>query len=521
MDNIYADYGSIINNDRYINRVSAEEQVRSRLLSNQSYGSLGLVGLQRMGKSSLAYNLIESKRAELLKQKVMVIKLVMYNYKTVSSFFYALADAAMEILEDCDEVSAKLERRYNRTLDTPIEENGGERLRSFFKTIVSEMGYRVICIIDEFAYSRKLFQDYPEGFFVLRELAYQPENKIGFLFLSRHLMAELESGVGYDVSNFSNILVNSYITLYSEAEFNRYFEIMAESGVDIDEDIKNHYLDITGRVPYWMDILSFHYVNEIQSGNQKNLYDIFDDNYEIFYGEFQRYLDLLKDQDLLNCLYQVVLGPLGDDATPKQISRLKNYGIIEGTEESGYTTVSKYFRQYMIMKEQTIEFYPLWNRTEKLLRKVAETGLTAKYGIDWENAIHEAYVTDINTPRGHKKNDRVIMDIGDYILSAESTIEQMRKKEAVYEIASADINMLNGTTTGGLGEILCREYEDCFEKVFKMPLKEFRPLIQNITAARNPYDHNNDHLIREDVKVNTTENCTKLIKLMEAYLGLK
>ncbi len=517
MENIFADFGNVISTDRYISRKKTENDVRSRLLDNDTFGSMGLVGMQRMGKSSLAYNLFEKNADELLKRKIMVIKLVMYKYKTPQAFFEDMATQVFDILDEMDEVSAKLERRYKRINESPVEENGGERVRSFFKQVVSELGYRVICIIDEFDYSKKLFADYPEGFFVLRELAYQPENKIGFLFLSRHLMAELEAGVGYDVSNFSNILLNSFLTVYSDEEYENYFSKLMDIGVEVTEQTKSEYRDITGKIPYWMDILSFHYVNTIENGVKKSLYEIFDDNQEVFYGEFQRFFTLLEDQNLLNTLYQVILGPIGDDATPKQISRLKNYGLIDGTDETGYSTVSKFFRKYMVMKEQVIDFYPLWNRTEKLLRLTGAEGLRRKYGDSWEEEIEKAYVKSDDSIGGHEK----FKTIGDYILAAKKQVDDMKNKVGVYEIDPSQITLLNGTTTGGLAAILCQEYEDCFKDVFKMGKKEFKPLIDSITSARNPYDHNNDHFIRPDVKQKTNENCSKLVKLMEAYLDLQ
>ena len=150
MQNIFADFGNVINSDRYISRAKAESDVKARLLDNDTYGSIGLVGMQRMGKSSLAFNLFESKATELIKDKIMVLKLVMYKYKTPQAFFEEMATQAFDILDDRDEVSSKLERRYKRIQESPVEDTGGERVRSFFKQIVSEMGYRVICIIDEF-----------------------------------------------------------------------------------------------------------------------------------------------------------------------------------------------------------------------------------------------------------------------------------------------------------------------------------------------------------------------------------
>ncbi|WP_024865946.1 ATP-binding protein [Butyrivibrio sp. FCS014] len=516
MNNPYADSGSIVSSDRYIIRSETERTVESRLIGNDSYGSVGVVGMQRMGKSSLANHLLISKKKELLQKHVMVINMSMYDYRTPQAFFTGMVEKTFDILEDNDVISNKIERRFNRAMDASVTETGGERIRSFFEVVVSDLGYRVICIIDEFDYVKKLFEEYPEGFFVLRELAYQPGNKIGFLFLSRRLMAELEAGFGYDVSNFSGIMFDCYLGPYNEKEQEQYFEILKSTGVPVTDEIIEDYREITGNMPYWMDLLSMHYVESFAAGEGKNLYKIFDENEETFYKEFGRMFELLKEQNLLNALYQVILGPVGDEATPQNIRRLENYGIILKSGK-GYETISRYFRRYLVMKEQTVEFYPLWNRTEKLLRAVGAQKLKEEYGESWEDAIKAKYVTPEDSPRGHSTH----MTVGDHILAAQIRIEDMKKKTAIYDVDPAGINLLNGTTTGGLAEILLAEYDRCYKKVFNMKRGEFQMIINSITSARNPYDHNNDNMIRDDVKEKTIENCRTLCRLIEANLNLK
>ena len=144
MENIYADSGNIIFSGRYIHRTDNERTVCSRLLDNESYGSVGLVGMQRVGKSSIAYNTIIRHKEELLKRQILVIDLVMYNYKSPQAFFTAIAEKAYDVLDDLDLIQPKLERRYKRAMETDVEETGGERIRAFFRTVVTDLGYRVV-----------------------------------------------------------------------------------------------------------------------------------------------------------------------------------------------------------------------------------------------------------------------------------------------------------------------------------------------------------------------------------------
>lgn len=515
MKNIYADYGNIITGERYIHRDKVEAEIKSRILGEEKYGSTALVGMQRTGKSSLAYNLFTKNADELVRNNILVVNVVMYGYKTPQSFFNGLVKKTYEVIDDYDIAIPRIEKRYERALQSNVEEDGGEAVRSFFKTI-KKTGYRAVCIIDEFDKAKELFKDFTQGFFVLRELAYQPDNKVAFLFVSRHLMSELEADVGFDVSNFSNILTNNYITTYTDEECERYFQLMSEAGIEVSDELKEKYHEITGEYPFWMDTLSFYYCTSLMEGKNVSVDDIFFENQEVFYNEYQKLFDILKDQNLLNSLYQIILGPLGDEATPRQIKRLLNYGIIQEDENGTYHTISKYFRQYMVMKEQVIDFYPLWNRTEKLFRLTGAKALEAKYGMQWEDKLRELYVKEDDSPRGHGK----YMSIGDYILAATNQVENMKKNVGTYEINPEEITLFNGTTTGAMFEIIRAEYDDCFKSIFKMDRKEFKTITDSITSARNPYDHNNDHLIKADVKQKTNENCSKFVKLMESYLEL-
>lgn len=514
MENIFADYGNIITGARYIHRKKVESEIIARMLGDEVYGSTALVGMQRTGKSSLAHNLFINAADELIKKNIIVVNIVMYKYSSPESFFRAIVDCTYEVIDENDISIARLEKRYERAISSNISEDGGEAIRSFFKGI-RKSGYRVICVIDEFDKAKELFKDFTQGFFILRELAYQPENKVAFLFISRHLMSELEADVGFDVSNFSNILSNNYLGTFTDEECNEYFSLMASAGIDVTDELKEQYLDITGGYPFWMDTLSFYYVTSLINGKNISVKNIFSENQEVFYNEYQKLFDILKDQDLLNSLYQIILGPLGDDATPRQIKRLLNYGIIQEDENGNYHTISKYFRQYMVVKEQVIDFYPLWNRTEKLFRLTGAKALEEKYGPTWEDKLREIYVKEDDSPRGHGK----YMSTGDYILAATNQVENMKKNVGTYEINPEEITLFNGTTTGAMFEIIRAEY-DCFKDIFKMDRKEFKAITDSITSARNPYDHNNDQLIKADVKQRTNENCSKFVKLMEEYLKL-
>lgn len=513
MNNIYSDFGNIIEEYRYVSRVDMEKKIRARLIDNPNYGSISVMGMQRIGKSSLAYNLLEGKADQFLEQKMIVFRVSMYQFDSVQSFFTELVEQTYAPLCDIDAVTVRMKSAYENAMNKSVEETGGKALISFF-TAVKAAGYRVICVVDEFDSVRTLFKKYPQGFFVLRDLAYEPKNRVGFLFLSRRHVTELEESVGCDdgVSNFSNILSKEFLGMYTDAELGQWYSYLEQAGVTVDAQFRKELEDIVGRYPYWMDILAFHYIVEAETNSQITLQQVFEAHWDTFYSEFRKLFSLLEEQNLLNALYQCVLGPMGDDATKDRIKRLEDYGIIRSQDEKWYCSISKYFREYMVMREQNIDFYPLWNRTEKLFRAVGAKAFGHTYGADWEDQLLQKYPTDPNNR----------FKPGNFLAEAKSRVEDMKTKTAVYEVDPDRINLLNGTTTGGLFSILAAEYETSgLDKVFKMRKGEFVQKTNALTSARNPYDHNNDEWILEDVKSNTVSRCTEFLTLMEAYLELK
>ncbi len=506
-NNIYRDKGLIVKG-RYIHR-DIEKTVLDNLLDEDNYGSQSVVGMQRIGKSSLAYNCLRKKSKQLFfDKKTIVIYITMSNYKDSEAFFKSIMKKTHLFLKSQKADDDILNNLYDMVEKDGICDNGGEELLEYYNWLISQMEYKVVCIVDEFDKSKELFEEYPEGFQVLRDLTYQPDNRIAFLFLSRRMVEELEKNAGYDVSNFANVLTTHFLTVYSEKELVAYFDKLRETGVPVTKEVEEEYLKYTGGYPYWMDILSYLYLED-RGASIKEVYE----KHELeFFKLFDGLLDLLKDQGLLNTLFQIVLGPEGDDATLDKKLALCNYGIVK--KESGiYLPVSLMFRDYMIMKERTVDFYPLWNRAEKLLRKTICNCLYKEYGEEWASVVCSKYTeTEFDQPRkgGYKTTAQLFRD-------AKSQIEKMKRNRLVFDIGEEENNFVYGGTTSLLAEIIIQEYDICFKDVFRMASTDFKNIIYPIISIRNPYEHNNDQLIRVSSKQDCASYIQRITKLMDEY----
>ena len=56
--NPFADYGRIIHGDRFIGRKTIVNNIENRIIHPDNPGNLAIVGMHRIGKSSLAHKVI-------------------------------------------------------------------------------------------------------------------------------------------------------------------------------------------------------------------------------------------------------------------------------------------------------------------------------------------------------------------------------------------------------------------------------------------------------------------------------
>lgn len=500
MKNIFAGYGKIVDGELYVHRTLLEKELCNRTLTYDTFGSVSVVGMQRMGKSSLVYNTLTSKAEEYYEKGIIIVNCSMNVYSTPENFFKGIIDIIYEFLEDHDDIDVKLERRYAKVMESTIEDGCVKSIQKFFKAL-NINGKRAICVVDEFDHAKKLFDGFPEGFNILRQLAYLPETNVTFVFVSRRMVTELEASK--EISTLANILGTPiYVKGYSDEEVDAYFLRNRNYGIDISDNDKSVIMSITGAQPYWLDILLYHYCETID--NKREIYEIFNDRSGVLYSEFERLMSLLNEQGLLNKLFQIIIGP-AFDYTKADVQTLYDYGIIS-IEDKKATLKSEKLHEYMRMKEGTFDFYPLWNKTERRMRNLIKCKLKEKFGDDWENQIKTLYIREENS---HP------MSLSSFLSSALNLQQKVATQKDLY-IQNATYTIVEALTTAGLFELYVKEYA-LFQDTLGMDKNEFKKITGHLTKARNPYQHNNDDLIEPAFKNLTKGYCELLNKRIDIF----
>lgn len=391
MKNPFIDYGGIVYGDRFVGRKASLRKIEERVLGS-AYGNLAIMGLPRIGKSSLAWHAIMDRKNELISQKIVPIFFDVGSCKSNVEFFSKMFSQGYGEFEFLD-----IEERYRSFIERVKNDFSAgydrELIRKFF-CIVIKMGYRIIYILDEFDHVQNLFDD--ADFSFLRELSYVPENKICIVTCSRKTIEDIAAVENKAISSFAGIFSDIRLGMFSKEDVDEYWMHFKEDW-DVEQEYKDSVQYYAGRHPFLMDqincnLFTLNEKNDIQANcDSMGLMNCLDNM-----------ISTLEKENLLNPAIQLVVGPY-DYVSPKDVEKLLRYGFLKQVdadekeklfwgmqigsiiEEKSFVCFSDYstldlYRRY----HANVPYRSLWAETENALRCLIKQYLEVKYGQQWE-----------------------------------------------------------------------------------------------------------------------------------------
>lgn len=159
--NPYADFGTIITGERFIGRSDELRTIENRVFGMRSFGSIAVVGLPRIGKTSLIFEAVRRAAPRAMELRHVVIQ---ENVGAFASF----DDLLRSVIEDlAAEIRSRgletglIEKRIENAVDAP--RFNFNSVRSVFKALRQE-NIRPVCIFDEFDAGRRVFRGTPHCF---------------------------------------------------------------------------------------------------------------------------------------------------------------------------------------------------------------------------------------------------------------------------------------------------------------------------------------------------------------------
>ena len=503
LNNPFADYGKIIYGDRFIGRVPEIRTIEQRVLGRDKYGNLAIMGLPRVGKTSLAWQAIMEKKDDLLSMSTIPVFVSVGNCKTSKDFYKTLISLVNDEIEFvCEDV-----QRFNKVNSIYLQLSGVNDdvdfsllIQKYFK-FLKRLGYKTIYILDEFDSVQGMFE--VSDFQMLRELSTSPDTDVCLVTCSRKTIKEIEA-INGAISNFYNTFKDIRLAMYSDEDFDLYWSWVGNY-IRIEDDYKEKAEFYAGRHPFLLDFYNnYCFVsNEIDD-------DIIISNLRLeFLNQFSTIQDTLKNENLLDKAIQLVVGPVYDvDKISEE--RLLKFGFIKivdneqklnvlgrmmGATYQGhsYTCFSDYFSNVLERSViEDIDYWPVWKETEKMVRSLIKTYLDERYGIDWEPQI----VADCG------KNPNWV--------SSFDLLKSTREK-TLKLFPGASNHLVDYTLTRDMFNVFINTgWGAWFNQVFGADKKPWSAKFLFLAEVRNPMAHNNSEFISEEQKTLATTYCQEI-----------
>jgi hypothetical protein len=512
IENPFADNAGIVTGDRFVGRQSEINEIHTRVLG-ELYGNLAIVGLPRIGKSSLVWNTLIPLKEKLLQGKHILAYISISSGDSAINFFKGLALAILDEIEfekDLVEICRRLESIYN-----DIKSNENDRfeflnqVKKFFK-FCKRSNLRTTFILDEFDYSENIFS--VADFQFLREISTLPETKICLVTISRRTIQELEPENGA-ISNFYGVFSELRLQLFSESDLKAYWQRVEGLELEISEEYKNQVYYFVGSHPYWLDMANYHIFNGVKTelkASSELLSEIGSEIKKFLWDNYDNIIALMDKEGLKNHFIQAVVGPVVN-LTQMSIERLTKYGLVKpilarekygsyfqalidaglaNENDISYNSISMHLNDYLKQKETEFDIWALWSEAEHQVRNLITVYLKEKYGEDWRDAFVLA------NPR--KRNEILQM-------------ENMRAKNKGTFGNSASDNLVSYTYPLDMWNCFISSDWTWFQRVLSGQQATWHKKFSLLGKVRNPIAHSNREFVLQDEQTKAKEICNELI----------
>ena len=492
--NPFADYGRIIHGNRFIGRKTIINNIENRIIHPNNPGNLAIIGMHRIGKSSLAHKAIIGQKNSLTGKGILPIWMGVASYDLSSDFFHALVKRCTREMKRLNWLSDEVQELADYALETA---DSWDEIKDFFIE-VKEIGYQMLLILDEFDHTRHLFKG-NTAFQRLRELADYPDYGFSLVLTSRRSIRDIERLAG-STSPFHNIFQVQRLGMFNNEDLKIYFDLFASIGLQIADPDRRRILFYCGAHPYLLEMLGCEIV-EIFHQNREQETDVDEAASAVLQSIFEHYDDmirLLREDGTLNKLLQILFGPV-IDVKQTDVTELQNYGLIQLTENGTYAAYSEHFHDYLKLHERSTEFatdlWPIWRDTEKALREVITTTMFAEYGDNWIEELGKG-----------RSNLEKIFDRG--------REAQKSEKRSFGDRASQDL--IDFTYPADLFTIICAGglWQSYFQPIFGHNPNYWEHRKQLLAKCRNPLAHNRSEVLQAHELKTVEAYCQEILSIL-------
>ena len=432
--NPYADFGGTVTGARFIGREAELRTIASRVFGTRGFGSIAVVGLPRIGKTSLVSEAIRRAEARADAGRTVVVRSNVGAADSIHGLFKGLLEDLVEGVRDRDRGNdlLELEKRVGEVLASPVVDFSG--IRAVFK-VLRRGEMRPVWVLDEFDAGRRVFENAPQCFHWLRELCSNPEFKAAVVLVAKRRLQDVARLAGHESDYWANVLMTLPVRPLSAFDVSSFFSRLDDEGVSLKDPERAQVLSLCGGHPYLLDAFGYHAWDHVEQGGRIGVEWIETTCGTLVRDYFQQITTILDDGRMLSKAVQVIVGPQWD-VTAEDAEALCELGVLLRDEEGVLRGFSQTFEDHLRVEERDVDIWPLWRDTERVLRDVLQRHLEQAFGADWPEALDKA-----GSGRGkliascREKRDRDRKRFG---ARAESSLLAYTYPVELYQLMSAD-----------------------------------------------------------------------------------
>jgi len=489
--NPFASYGNIVYGERFIGRKDALRIFQNRIIRPREAGNLAIIGLPRIGKSSLVYKALIERKKELVAQNLLPIWINLGTYNEALVFFRSLITHCVVEMEQLNWLSEPIDRAACRVLNNKISwSEGYYEIQRFFQK-VRQAGYHILLILDEFDHARHLFKGDIVGFQRLRDLADNPEWRVSFITTSRRSIRDIELQT-QAISTFDGIFHKHYLAMFSDDELEEYFTRLESVGISVPTLAKHRIHFYCGGHPYLLEMLGYEICELFREEQNVNVDKAAYRVEQSFLDHYDRTASLLQEDGNLHKLLQILFGPVVD-VKQIDINEFLRYGLIKPKEQEKYVAFSEHFHIFLSLIEREVDLWPLWRETEKALRGVITSKMLEQYGENWVENLEKA-----------RPNLKAIFD---------KCREAQSREEKLFG-NRASRSLIDFTYPSDLFQIIFAEWS-VFQPIFGKDKNYWDQRAQLLGKVRTPLAHNRDESLYDDMRKTAEGYCKEILRIVK------
>ena len=492
--NPFASVGSMVEGDAFVGRESEIKDISERLFGKE-FGNVSIVGIPKVGKSSLMNKVLLSNAEELWEKKRFLV--VWYTLKRPTgdnmtsekrAVFRYLINEIRHFLKRHNEMELldSLEEYYEIIRDNDIVWSEFEQNIKFFLEEIVYSNIRIIYCVDEFDFSKELLGE--SEYELLREISYRPSFQIAIVTTSRRSIYDIEhySGGG---SNFYGTFEYIYLKPFKKEEHSRQCLL---SKIIKNDEVEKLY-ELHGGHPF---------LNALVLNWYMSTHNIDDSIYKVNQDVLLYYRDLfyvMEKDDLADKVDKLYCG-FNDGVTETQEDYIYNcYGIFKEDADGYIIPYCSSFDNVLRQRYRENPFSLTWPEAERSIRKCITYAMTEEYG----DENQQQWIDEISDFPGIK-SERI------------KTWKSQMDKEILQYRARASHNIIDQLYPTDYPLFFKIFWDDYLEPIFGNSLSSWIKNLDFIaTKIRNPEMHSRKNLINPEDQQKATLICQKIIECVK------